>query len=191
MNNQKEKEKAILEKWGGLYRAALGAEAERLASMEKAMEQYLGSSEIDGSSEKARTVRNITYEIIESQICADIPLPKADPQSLTNRHEKNARSIERLLSSVRSSLPFEESNDRDERFTYIYGGSVWYAEWDNSISDGDLSGGESTLPVSSVLRPSAGNQQNRGYGLLLLTLHHHQMRSDEKIRYSTGEALAS
>ena len=21
-------------------------------------------------------------------------------------------------------------NDRDERYTYIYGGSVWYVEWD-------------------------------------------------------------
>ena len=115
-----------------LYTNASNANADVQESLNRAMEQYRGSLEIDGSQEKALTVRNITYEIIESQVSSDIPMPKADPTSYSEGRSRNAEAIERLLRALRNQLPFEEMNDMDERYTYIYGGSVWYAEWDNS-----------------------------------------------------------
>ena len=42
---------------------------------------------------------------------------------------------------MRDRLPFEEMNDLDERYTYIYGGSVWFVEWDNTLDYGDVTGG--------------------------------------------------
>jgi hypothetical protein len=105
------------------------------------MSQYKGSDELDGSATRASTVRNITYEIIESQVSSEIPQPKVDSACYSERHERNATSIERLLSSIRDKLSYEEMNDIDERYTYIFGGSVWYAEWDNSIKVGKEVGG--------------------------------------------------
>ena len=35
-------------------------------------------------------------------------------------------------------LPFEELNELDEHYTYIFGQSIWYAEWDSTSRDGDI-----------------------------------------------------
>ena len=121
-----------LEFFKALYQCAVNAYGDRLDGFDRAMKQYKGSTEIDGSDEAAITVRNITYEIVESQVSSSIPLPKADATSYSEKRGRNATSIERLCRSIRSRLPFEEMNDMDERYTYIYGGSVWYIDWDNT-----------------------------------------------------------
>ena len=64
--------------FGGLYERAKNAFAEKLSDLERHMRQYRGSNEIDGSPEPAAKVRNITYEIDESQVSSEIPLPKLD-----------------------------------------------------------------------------------------------------------------
>ncbi len=115
----------------GLYRASLNAAGAEIEDLDRRMRQYRGSTEIDGSDEEAIAIRNITYEIVESQISSDIPMPKADPASFSEDRNRNAQTVERLLRSVRDKLPFEVMNDMDERYTYIYGGSVWYADWEN------------------------------------------------------------
>lgn len=135
-NNQKRQ--SVTEEYFGLYRSALNAHSELRERLERDMRQYLGSYEIDNSTEAATTVRNITYEIIESQIDPDIPFPKADSEIYSERGELAARSVERLCRSVRERLPFEQLNDLDERYTYIYGGSVWYVEWDSSLGEGGV-----------------------------------------------------
>ena len=127
-NNTKE---LRLDFFRSLYERAALAASDTVSDCERNMRQYKGDTAIDGSSEAALTVRNITYEIVESQVSSDIPMPKADATSYSERRERNATSIERLCRAVRSRLPFDGMNDLDERYTYIYGGSVWYAEWDN------------------------------------------------------------
>ena len=122
---------ARLEFFKDLYETSRMAAEDLYLAQNRAMEQYRGSFDIDGSDEAATTIRNITYEIIESQISSDIPMPKAEPSSYSEARNRNAVAIERLLRSVRDKLPFETMNDIDERYTYIYGGSVWYVEWDN------------------------------------------------------------
>ena len=82
---------------------------------ERYMNQYKGSLEIDGSTERASTVRNITYEMVESQISSDIPPPKVDAAYYSERRARNAKNIERLLYGVRDKLPYERMNDIDER----------------------------------------------------------------------------
>ena len=130
IENKNEAQK--LEFFKTLYKCAEDAYAHKLEAFDRAMKQYKGSTEIDGSDEAAITVRNITYEIVESQVSSDIPSPKADATSYSEKRGRNATSIERLCRSVRDRLPFDEMNDIDERYTYIYGGSVWYVDWDNS-----------------------------------------------------------
>ncbi|HJD05732.1 MAG TPA: hypothetical protein IAB72_02485 [Candidatus Onthoplasma faecipullorum] len=98
------------------------------------IEQYKGSKKIDGSEVDAKQVRNITYELVESQVTSYLPTPAVSPKMYNDRNERNAKSIETLLRNKRNELPFEKLNDIDERFNPIYGGSIWLIEWDNSIT---------------------------------------------------------
>ena len=172
MKEKSIKTKARLEKFKDLYSSAVisaGAIQDRL---NRHMDQYLGSDEIDGSSEKASVVRNITYEVIESEINADIPVPKVDTSCYSSERDQNARAVERLASALRSRLPFEELNDRDERYTYIYGGSIFYIEWDNTQSD---SAGEGSVrvhllsPLDFIPQPSIDSVDDMEYCFLHFT----------------------
>ena len=116
-----------------LYSEARCYADEIYSNMEKYRRQYKGSREIDNSDTEATHVRNITYELIESQITGYLPNPAVSPKMWSERNERCAKSIERLLAIKRNELPFEEMNDMDERFSPIYGGSIWLCEWDESI----------------------------------------------------------
>ncbi len=119
-----------------LYEHAKNNYGDTLADLEKHYQQYLGSKSLDGAREGATLVRNITYEIIESQVSSEIPAPKVNPAWYSEKRDRRAKSIERLCTSERDRLPFEEMNDLDERYTYIYGSSIWFVEWDNTAPHG-------------------------------------------------------
>ncbi len=155
-----------------LYQSAKNAYSDELMLYDRCMLQYKGSLDIDGSSEKASTVRNITYEIIESQISSEIPLPKADAACYSEERDRNAKSLERLLYSLRDRLDFEGLNDIDERYTYIYGGSVWYAEWDNSAKLGKEVGAIKLVclpPRDFIPQPGITNISDMEYFFLRFT----------------------
>ncbi len=101
--------------------------------MQRHYNQYKGSPELDGSTEDATVVRNMTYELIESQVTNYIPTPSVTPKMYSEQNERCAKSIETLLRNKRDELPFEKMNDLDERYNPIYGGSVWLPEWDNGV----------------------------------------------------------
>ena len=155
-----------------LFQCAENAHSSERERFERAMRQYKGSSEIDGSDESAITVRNITYEIIESQVSSSIPQPKADATSYSTRRGRNAQSIERLCRSLREHLPFDELNDIDERYTYIYGGSVWYVDWDNSTECMGEVGGVKIMclsPTDFVPQPGICSIDDMEYCFLKFT----------------------
>ena len=102
-------------------------------NFEKHQRQYKGDLEIDGSPVDAKTGRNITYELIESQFSSYLPSTAVTPDNYSERTQRNAQSIEKLLRNRHNKLPFEKMNDIDERYAPIYGGSVWLVEWDNTI----------------------------------------------------------
>lgn len=128
--NKREK----LQYFQDLYTEARNADEEIYEAMERHLKQYKGDKALDGSCEEAKTVRNITYELIESQISSYVPTPAVRPKMWSERNERNAKGIETTLSNKRDDLPYEKLNDMDERFNPIYGGSVWFVEWDNSIT---------------------------------------------------------
>lgn len=141
-----------------LYTEARAALEDSFDALDRHYRQYKGDNAIDPSPDMAERgespqnasiVRNITYELIESQITTYIPSPKCDPISHSERAVRNAMSVEQLLRSVRNAVPFEALNDLDERYTYIYGGSIYLVEWDESIKTHDTVGGIK----ASVLSP--------------------------------------
>ncbi len=116
-----------------LYEEAKNAMSMQYEKMKRHLDQYKGSPEIDGSYEGATVVRNITYELVESQISSYIPNPSVTPKVASETNTRLAKSIETLCKNKRNELPFEMMNDMDERYNPIYGGSVWLVEWDDSI----------------------------------------------------------
>ena len=136
-----EKGAARLDFFRTLYTEARTATEEQYRDLEKHLAQYKGSPEMDGDgAAPATTVRNITYELVESQVSSYLPTPAVTPVMWSEKNERNAKSIETLLKNKRNELPFEKLNDMDERFNPIYGGSVWLIEWDNSILTHDTVG---------------------------------------------------
>lgn len=132
--NQENQAAPRLSRFRALYENAKEHFSATDALLDRHMRQYRGSQELDGSKESAGTVRNITYEIIESQVSSEIPPSKTEPSCYSEKKDRNAKAIERLCASVRDLLPFEEMNDMDERYTYIYGGSVFLVEWESGAA---------------------------------------------------------
>ena len=168
-----------LEFFSSLYENAKNSYSEQTELYERHMRQYRGSSDLDGSNQNAITVRNITYEIIESQVSSDIPSPKVDAACYSEKHDRNALSIERLLRSVRDKLPYEEMNDVDERYTYIFGGSVWYVEWDNNMRLGREVGGVRLYclsPMNFIPQPGISVIEDMEYCFLKLTTTRGELR---------------
>ncbi len=160
-----------LEFFRSLYENAKLAYSDKLDGFDKCMKQYRGSDEIDGG-ERALTVRNITYEIVESQISSDIPQPKADASYYSEERDRLAHSIEALCRSLRDKLPFEELNDLDERYTYIYGGSVWFVEWDSEEKFGGIRGGvriHCISPKDFIPQPNVYHVDDMEYCFLKFT----------------------
>jgi hypothetical protein len=116
-----------------LYENAVGQQSDTIENFAKWNRQYRGDLDIDESDVPASTGRNVTYELIESQFSSYLPSTAVTPEVWSERNERNAKSVEKLLRNKRNKLPFERMNDIDERYTPIYGGSVWLVEWDNSI----------------------------------------------------------
>ena len=141
MNTVNKNNKERLDYFKCLYESSKNAYSDILSEFERNMAQYRGSYEIDGSRENALTIRNITYEMIESQVSSEIPQPKTDSAVYSEEKERAAHAVETLCRSLRSRLPFGELNDLDERYTYIYGGSVWFVEWDSTKDFGEVTGG--------------------------------------------------
>ena len=69
-------------------------------NLDRNYEQYKGSKKIDGSDDEAIVVRNITYELIESQISSYIPNPSVTPRIASESGERLAKGIETLCTTT-------------------------------------------------------------------------------------------
>lgn len=106
--------------------------AEKRARMDRREDCYKGTKQIPaaggGAAKAAGNVRNIVYELVESQVDASVPQPK-----VTAIHPEDrplARKIEAMLLAQIRQLNFKEMNDEQERTVPIQGGDFWQVEWD-------------------------------------------------------------
>ncbi len=149
-----------------LYEKAKNYQKTDLDALERHYKQYKGDQAIDGSNEEAKVVRNITYELIESQVTSYLPTVKVNGSGVSDKRERLAKSIEALVNKVKDEQPFERLNDLDERYTYIYGSSIWVAEWDESITTHSTVGGvrvDCISPRYFVGQPGIKNVQDMEY----------------------------
>lgn len=123
-----------INKWSELFQVAKNEYDPVLRNIEDNEQAYLGTRKIktpDGHDAKKQTgnVRKMCYELIESQVDTEVPMPKVT--SLLG-YEDRAMMIESMLRNELDRQDTEEFIDEQGRITPITGGSIFYLEWDNS-----------------------------------------------------------
>lgn len=148
---EKPEENKKLKKWQGKFENAKTKYQDELDRMDIQKKYYIGDRHVKGNPNKTSgyasklsiNVRNIVYELIESQIDSSIPMPK-----VTAIHEEDkdkAKIIEDFIKNEMKSLNFNILNDLQERLTPMLGGDFLLVEWNNqkgyhcTIGDLDVS----------------------------------------------------
>ncbi len=187
---KKKSKQERLAAFSDLYEQAKNAAGPTHDRLRRYMAQYQGDPAIDGSARPATAVRNITYEIIEGQISAVIPAPHVSPRTYSERGERLALAIERLCARARDELPFERLNDLDERYTTVYGGSVFLVEWDSSRGALGERGGIRVCclsPEDFVPQPGIAEVEEMEYCFLRFSVPRRELCR----RYGVSEATAA
>lgn len=126
------------DKWRSKLETARIAYGSTLKEISKNQGVYEGTREVNGNpntniaaKDLAINVRNIAYELIESQVDSSIPMPKVT--ALHEGDEDLARAIERALVNKVKLLKLSILNDQMERTVPVQGGDFFLVEWDNSM----------------------------------------------------------
>lgn len=79
-------------------------------------------------TKKATNIRNIVYELIESQVDSSIPMPKV--RAIHPEDEELAKKLEKFLENKVKTCALTTVNDAEERTVPIVGGDYTLVEWD-------------------------------------------------------------
>ena len=141
------------DKWRTKLENARIAYASTLKEIKKNQGIYEGTREVNGNpntnvaaKDLAINVRNIAYELIESQVDSSIPMPKVT--ALHEGDEELARSIERALVNKVKLLKLSILNDQMERTVPVQGGDFFHVEWDNNMGFHSNYGDVNVLEIS-------------------------------------------
>ncbi len=158
--------------WQQKYEVAKSKYSDVLAVMEEFEKYYEGTRTVkanpnksDGYAQKqAINVRNIVYELIESQVDTSVPMPKVT--AIHSEDADLAKKIEQFLENEIRFLNFKSMNDLQERIVPTQGGDFFLVEWDNSkgfhCNIGDLA--VSTVhPRSVIPQPGVTDVEKMDY----------------------------
>lgn len=116
------------------------------------------------SNKVSENVRNIVYELLETEVDSSIPMPK-----VTAIHEEDAYLadiIEQMLMNEIRMLRLNVLNDESERVTTIQGGDFYHVEWDNNAgfhcTRGDVAVNE-RHPHSVIPQPGVSKIEDMDY----------------------------
>ena len=124
-----------LRKWQNRFEIARTAYSQHRSDMDTYEDYYNGTRELQPNpntnrapKKKASNVRNIVYELIESQGDNSIPMPKV--RAIHPEDEELAKNIEHALYNEITKALYKDINDLQERTTPIQGGDFFHVEWD-------------------------------------------------------------
>lgn len=165
-----------LENWKRKYESAEMAYSDNLRKMTSYEDLYNGSRNVNGNPNKGNNatkvsinVRNITYELIETQVDSSIPMPKVTP--IHEEDTELAKIIEQALINEIRLLKFNEINDKQERTVPIQGGDFLHVEWDNTKGFHCNLGGLSVSerhPRCVIPQPGVTEIENMDYIFVLI-----------------------
>lgn len=170
-------ENAKLTKWKRKYDEAKSLYSDKLNLMKYYAEQYDGTRKVNPNPNKPHSmpskvsinVRNISYELIESQVDSSIPMPKVIP--IHKEDTELAQIIEDMLNNEIRMLRFNEINDKSERTVPIQGGDFMQIDWDNTKSTHCTLGGLSISnrhPRNVIPQPGVTEVDNMDYIFVLI-----------------------
>ena len=155
------KNKERLQQWKERYEQAREEYKQEMSAMERRQKIYDGDNtiyDVEGrpTKRKATHVRNIGFEMVETQVDSNIPAPKVT--AVRKGDEHLAKIIEDMIRNVCDRLPMVRLNDKAERVCPILGGHGILLDWDASRGGkgwmGDLSvtllGGRKMVPQAGV-----------------------------------------
>ena len=108
-----------------------------LSNMKKCQEYYEGTRKVQPDANRgvdptklATNVRNIVYELIESQVDSSIPMPRV--RAIHAEDDELAKKMERFLENKVKTCGLTLINDAEERTVPIVGGDYYYVQWDQN-----------------------------------------------------------
>ena len=130
------KQQNKLDEWKSKYTKAKDAYADQLERMRNQEMLYDGDAFTRRSKNKgggiankqSENVRNIVYELLETEVDSSIPMPKVT--AIHEEDQAQAQIIEQMLLNEIRLLRFKEMNDVSERVTTVQGGDWYHTEWD-------------------------------------------------------------
>lgn len=124
-----------LKKWKSRLENAKNAYADNRNTMKMYADYYHGTRELQGDpnsginpTKKATNVRNIVFELIESQVDSSIPMPKV--RAMHANDDELAKKIERMLENKVKTCNLEQINDFMERVVPTQGADFFHVQWD-------------------------------------------------------------
>jgi hypothetical protein len=124
-----------VQKWQKRLEDARNQYEKELKNMKKYQEYYEGTREVQPDANRGTTptklatnVRNIVYELIESQVDSSIPMPKI--RAIHPEDDELAKKMEKFLENKVKTCGLILMNDAEERTVPIVGGDFVRVEWD-------------------------------------------------------------
>lgn len=136
MKNSFDKEQnKKLKTWKGRLEQAKNTYNDKRNVMKKYSGYYHGDRNVqaDPNSNKmptklASNIRNIVYELIESQVDSSIPMPKV--RAIHADDDELAKKIEKMLENKVKTCGLEQINDYMERVVPVQGADFFHVQWD-------------------------------------------------------------
>ena len=125
-----------LTNWQAKYEDSKAKYADTLSRMVIYEGYYNGTRKVmraddSGYADKEATnIRNIVFELLESEVDVAIPMPKV--KAIHEEDTEQAKIIEEYIKSEINLTKLKILNDQQERTTTIQGGSFNLVEWDNT-----------------------------------------------------------
>lgn len=184
-----------LTKWQSRLEKAKQAYGTEIAQMRTYSNYYDGERGVNGNpnNNKAATkvsvnVRNIVYELIETQVDSAIPMPKVT--AIHEEDEELAKTIEKMLTNKIRTLNLHLINDLQERVVPVQGGDFMHIEWDKNkglhTTVGDVVVSE-RHPKQVIPQPGVTEIENMDYIFILMSMTRDSVKRKYGVDVSEAE----
>ena len=175
----KDKDNEKLNKWKDKFTRAKDAYEDQIERMRNQEALYDGDAFTRRSKNKgggisdkqSENVRNIIYELIETEVDSSIPMPKVT--AVHEEDQQQAEIIEQMILNELRELRFKEMNDISERVVAVQGGDWYHVEWDsrkgNHCTIGGLEVNERN-PQTVIPQPGVNDAYKLDYLFVLISM---------------------
>ena len=126
-----------VQKWAARLETCKNQYETERKNMKMYQEYYEGTRKVQpdanrgvNPSKLATNVRNIVYELVESQVDSSLPLPRI--RAIHSEDDELAKKMERFLENKVKTCGLVLVNDAEERTVPIVGGDYYLIQWDQN-----------------------------------------------------------